>query len=71
MSEGEWDRIVNLWGKEIDNYIKNGIEVSDAAYEDLFYYFQSQMPMGTQKARTGDPYNFICDHIEEEFGEDK
>jgi len=31
---------------------------------DLYMYFQDQMPYGTQKARTGDPDEFIYDALE-------
>jgi hypothetical protein len=31
---------------------------------DLYGHFQDQMPYGTQKARTGDPDEFIYDALE-------
>ena len=31
---------------------------------DLFMHFQEEMPYGTQKARTGDPDEFIYDALE-------
>ena len=31
---------------------------------DLYGHFQEQMPYGTQKARTGDPDEFIYDALE-------
>ena len=31
---------------------------------DLFMHFQEDMPYGTQKARTGDPDEFIYDALE-------
>ena len=33
--------------------------------EELFTYFQEDMPYGTQKARTGDPDVWIMDRLEE------
>jgi len=33
--------------------------------EDLYTHFQEQMPYGTQKARTGDPDEFIYDALED------
>ena len=33
--------------------------------EDLYEYFQEDMPYGTQKARTGDPDEFIYDALED------
>ena len=32
--------------------------------QDLYMHFQDQMPYGTQKARTGDPDEFIYDALE-------
>ena len=32
---------------------------------DLYGHFQDQMPYGTQKARTGDPDEFIYDKLED------
>jgi len=33
--------------------------------EDLYGHFQDQMPYGTQKARDGDPDEFIYDALED------
>ena len=33
--------------------------------QDLYMHFQDQMPYGTQKARTGDPDEFIYDALED------
>ena len=33
--------------------------------EDLYKHFQEQMPYGTQKARDGDPDEFIYDKLED------
>jgi len=36
---------------------------------DIFYsYYQYDMPYGVQKARTGDPYEWIVDRIADELG---
>jgi hypothetical protein len=45
------------------------IDVMDNArlYEKLFEYFQAEMPYGTQKARTGDPAQWITNRLEEIF----
>jgi len=32
---------------------------------DLFMHFQEEMPYGTQKARTGDPDEYIYDKLED------
>ena len=33
--------------------------------EDLYGHFQEEMPYGTQKARTGDPDEFIYDALQD------
>ena len=33
--------------------------------EELYSYFQADMPYGTQKARTGDPDEWIANRLEE------
>ena len=33
--------------------------------QDLYMHFQDQMPYGTQKARTGDPDEYIYDKLED------
>ena len=33
--------------------------------QDLYMHFQDQMPYGTQKARTGDPDEFIYDALQD------
>ena len=33
--------------------------------QDLFTHFQEEMPYGTQKARTGDPDEYIYDKLED------
>lgn len=66
-------QILEKWGKEISELIEKGTMVEQYPEEfrdDLYYYFQDAMPYGTQKARTGDPDNYIYDHLEEEFGLD-
>jgi len=35
-------------------------------FDILFKYYEEEMPYGTQKARTGDPYEWINDHVLEE-----
>ena len=33
--------------------------------QDLYKHFQEEMPYGTQKARTGDPDEYIYDKLED------
>jgi hypothetical protein len=37
-------------------------------YEDLYDIFWKDMPYGTAKARTGDPYQWIAEKLFEELG---
>ena len=46
--------------KELDDY--------DDLYEKLFAHWQSEMPYGTQKARTGDPYEWIFKKLDSILG---
>jgi hypothetical protein len=40
-------------------------ELDDAMYNKLYALMAKDMPYGTAKARTGDPMNWIADHIGE------
>ena len=54
----------------IQEFVKNpDRELSDEAYEIAFNYYldNGEMPYGTAKARTGDPYNWISDRLEQDF----
>lgn len=37
-------------------------------YEELYDIFWREMPYGTAKARTGDPYQWISERLLEELG---
>jgi hypothetical protein len=39
-------------------------ELSDEQFEKLFNLFSTEMPYGTQKARTGDPTVWILERLE-------
>ena len=53
--------------KEIVDILYTG-DFSDREYSLLYDYYQEDMPYGTQKARTGDPYQWIYDRLEEDYG---
>ena len=62
--KSEYDTVKNI-------LIKHGVlhkEIEDLddpkLLEDLYTHFQDQMPYGTQKARDGDPDEFIYDALE-------
>lgn len=56
----------------LDNYkddvasFAQGDEMSKTLYDTLYDYYVCEMPYGTAKARTGDPYQWINDR----FGRD-
>lgn len=53
-----------LW-KEVEDIASGKVgDISEELYELLFNSkFASKMPYGTQKARTGDPYNWLIAKI--------
>jgi hypothetical protein len=62
--KGSCDEVaVRVFGEdEIKKMLKSG-EFDDVEYETLFDIYEIDMPYGTKKARTGDPYKFIYDRL--------
>jgi hypothetical protein len=54
--------VKSLGVKAINKIIKSG-NFTDDQYEKLYEIFENEMPYGTKKARTGDPYKFIYDRL--------
>jgi len=48
--------------KAIKKILETG-DFTDRQFEKLFVIYEMDMPYGTRKARTGDPYNFIYDAL--------
>ena len=63
-NEAEYDIVKNILIKH--NALHLDIDQIDdpILMEDLYKHFQEEMPYGTQKARTGDPDEFIYDALE-------
>ena len=61
----EYDEVKAILKKH--NCLNKEIEDLDdpKLMEDLYGHFQEQMPYGTQKARDGDPDEFIYDALED------
>ena len=61
----EYDTVKNILIKH--NVLNKEIEDLDdpKLMEDLYNHFQEDMPYGTQKARDGDPDEFIYDRLED------
>ena len=62
----EYDAVKNILIKHnaLNKTIDDIVELGTDLYHELFSYFQEDMPYGTQKARTGDPDEFIYDALE-------
>ena len=54
----------------VAQYVATG-EVSDGTMDRLMDFFISngEMPYGTAKARTGDPYEWIYERLDEEYAQ--
>ena len=61
--------ILDRFKHEVANFEQGG-ELDDDLYDALFDYYASsgEMPYGTMKARTGDPYEWITDRLDAELG---
>ena len=61
----EYDTVKNILIKH-DSLNKSIDQLDDSELMfDLYGHFQEQMPYGTQKARDGDPDEFIYDALED------
>ena len=64
----EYDQVLEILQKypEAFRKILDGGEVNDneKLYNELFEYFLEDMPYGTQKARDGDPVEWITEHLD-------
>jgi hypothetical protein len=61
--------ILNRFKHEVKNFEANS-DLDDDLYDALYDYYSNngEMPYGTMKARTGDPYNWISDRLAQELG---
>jgi len=68
-SPGGIEQILQQHAGDVAKF-KQTDELSDALYNDLFDYYSDngEMPYGTQKARDGDPYEWISDRLAQEIG---
>ena len=64
------DAILSRFSKDVKAFRK-GDDLSDDLYNALFDYYSDsgEMPYGTAKARTGDPYEWITQRLDRELGE--
>jgi len=52
--------------RDVDAFMRSG-DLSDGLYNVLFDYYMDEMPYGTAKARTGDPYEWISDRFHDDM----
>jgi hypothetical protein len=64
---GNLASIVRANQRDVDAFMRSG-DLSDSLYEVLFDYYMDEMPYGTAKARTGDPYEWISDRFYDDMG---
>ena len=62
----EYEEVIAIIGKDAFNMLIMSDVMPDELYEKLFveYYVDcEEMPYGTKKARTGDPYQWMYDRL--------
>jgi len=63
------DHILDRFKYEVQQFEQGG-DLDDNLYDALFDYYANsgEMPYGTMKARTGDPYEWITQKLDQELG---
>ena len=59
--------ILNTFKRDVKDFEEND-ELSDDLYHALYDYYFDDMPYGTQKARTGDPHEWVADRFAKDLG---
>ena len=64
-----WDHIMNRFKHEVKKFEQGG-ELDDDLYHALFDYWNDagEIPYGVQKARDGDPYEWVAANLESHLG---
>lgn len=62
----ELAKILRHFGKELKDFRENG-DLDDDLYSALYDYYFDDMPYGTKKARTGDPYEWISERLDSDL----
>ena len=63
------ESIVKRFPAEVKEFRHNG-ELSDDLFHALYDYYFDDMPYGTKKARTGDPYEWVSERFDQELSND-
>ena len=61
------DHIANKYKRDIKDFEATG-NLSTELFDTLYDYYQDDMPYGVQKARSGDPHDWIADRITQDLG---
>ena len=66
------DHVLNRFKHEVRNFEATG-DLDDDLYHALYDYYSDngEMPYGTMKARTGDPYEWVSDRLAKELSIDE
>lgn len=59
--------ILNTFKRDVKDF-EAGDEMSQALHDALYDYYFDDMPYGVQKARTGDPYEWVSDRFAADLG---
>ena len=64
-----FDKIVDKYTNEMERFKETG-DLTDELYDALYELWFDDMPYGVQKARTGDPYEWIGRKLDQTLGDD-
>ena len=59
---GTLDHIADTFKRDLRDFEETG-NLSNELYDALYDYYVEDMPYGVQKARTGDPYQWVADRV--------
>jgi len=62
-----FSHILDTFKRDVKDFEETG-EVSDALHDALYDYYFDDMPYGTKKARSGDPYEWVADRFGADLG---
>jgi hypothetical protein len=65
-AKGDLSDIIERHRAAVDGFIA-GDDLDDDLFDDLYGYYFEEMPYGVQKARDGDPHNWIADRFAEDL----
>ena len=67
VSDPQLKEVLRHFGKEVRDFAA-GKDLDDHLYNALYDFYFDEMPYGTKKARTGDPYNWVSDRLDRDLG---